>query len=363
MNLNDYYSTIVVGVGPAGIMAAKNAAANGRVLLVDQFKLPRKKSCGGMLNPYSQHFLKNKGFDIPADIICEPNWLNFRFFDWDRNIRKATTLRFVNVDRVSFDEWLLSLLPSNVEICDNTRFIHCTQSESHVNVTLQQADDLTQSPQTITCDYLIGCDGPRSSVRRSLDVTQLSLYKTVQEFIPCDSKLEPYFDCIYSRHIGADYGYGYIIPKTDYAIVGSVFFPRSKDCASLHKKALKTFDPYYHFASKSFHKEAWSAVQVRSAKDIVGGQGRVLLAGEAGGLMSPSSGEGISFALNSGELAGKAICSNSYNVLETYRAMLKPIKKNIQKRLLYFPVLNSNWGKWLGGSSPQFLVDKVAHKI
>ena len=53
--------TLVVGAGPAGIMAALAAAPAGDVLLVDSSALPRDKSCGGMLNEYAQEFLATFG--------------------------------------------------------------------------------------------------------------------------------------------------------------------------------------------------------------------------------------------------------------------------------------------------------------
>ena len=55
--LQHRYATTVVGAGPAGVMAALHAAERGPVLLVDGSSLPRDKSCGGMLNEYTQEFL------------------------------------------------------------------------------------------------------------------------------------------------------------------------------------------------------------------------------------------------------------------------------------------------------------------
>ena len=53
------YDLVVVGAGPAGIMAAREAAQAGlRTLLVESSSLPRRKSCGGMLNEYAQRFLE-----------------------------------------------------------------------------------------------------------------------------------------------------------------------------------------------------------------------------------------------------------------------------------------------------------------
>lgn len=390
MQLREHYNTIVVGTGPAGVMAATYASARGSVLLVDALALPRDKSCGGMLNEYAQDYLKAVA-QLPDELFCTPEWINFRFFDWDRNLRKGTTLRFANVSRRRFDDWLMGMLPGNVTVADQTRFVGCTQDAGGVTVRLQPASSPNASVTTVLCDYLIGCDGPRSGVRRALPVSQLALYKTLQEFVPCGADPEPYFDCIYSRKIGENYGYGYFIPKGEFGIIGSVFFPGSKGCTAAHEKAVDTFREYYGYGSTCVKREAWTAVQVKSVHDIVGGYGRVLLAGEAGGIMSPSSGEGISFAMNSGKLAGRAVAEAlgrqgtserrpfapvvvrdrqehlnrvaGSDALEAYREALTPIKRNISRRLRYFPVLNSNWGKWLGGSSPRFLVDAVAHRI
>ena len=55
---------------------------------------------------------------------------------------------------------------------------------------------------------------------------------------------------------------------------------------------------------RSVKREAAAALYVRTGEDTVPGVGRVLLAGEAGGFMSPTSGEGISYALETGFQAG-----------------------------------------------------------
>lgn len=380
MDMRKHYTAIVVGCGPAGIMAARSAAARGPVLLVDAMKLPRNKSCGGMLNEYAQAFIKDElKAKLPASIISDPAWIRFRFFDWDRNLRRPTTLTFENVERAGFDDWLMQFLPDNVTVCDNTRLIYCTQTRDTVAVQLRPADNAQSTVTAATCDYLIGADGPMTEVRKHIPVSQLKHYKTIQDYLPLKEGIEPYFDCLYARGIGKAYGYGYIIPKEDTAILGSVFFPGSKNVKALHEKALELFSSYYPYELEPRRREAWSAISVVTIDDIVGGYGRVLLAGEAGGIFSPSSGEGISFAMNSGKLAGEAVAQAHENApllstrefvacdqsdaLRLYRASLAPIKKNIARRLKLFPVINSDWGKWLGGNMPDKLVDRLAHVI
>ncbi len=426
------------GLSSRPISMANTSQTSNRVLLIDNNTLPRDKSCGGMLNEYAQEFLAQQFGAIPQDIFVQPNWINFRFFDWDRDIKKATSLRFANVDRQAFDSWLLKSLPENVDVLQNTRFVNLRLGISSIEVwaqpnTISKPKSNALADQSLeqiiyTCDYLVGADGPRSEVRRHLPVSQIGLYKTLQDFLPLkglesgkadslradsptlanveppsnqkpanaeppsssqlepsnaqppnSSQLEPYFDCIYARGIGDVYGYGYVIPKGDIAIVGSVFYPKTTDVLAAHKRAISLYSSYYPYNLEPLKRESWVAAQVKSKKDISTGYGRVLLVGEAGGLFSPSSGEGISFALNSGTLAGQAICEakefstnigrrkfstwEKSDALKIYEHLMEPTIKNIERRLHYFPVLNSDWGKDMAKFAPNFLVDKVAHRI
>ncbi len=379
MEAKRHYTTLVVGAGPAGAMCAAEAAAKGPVLLVDAFSLPRDKSCGGMLNEYAQDFLHERFGQLPASLLSDPQRIDFRFFDWDRGIRKATTLHFANADRKAFDDWLLHTLPDAVEVRAATRLVSLSRADGGVEAMLRAADDANAAPEHVTCDYLVGCDGPRSTVRRCLPVSQVALYRTLQDYLPLEKPLEPFFDCVYARGLGPRYGYGYVIPKGRLAIVGSVFYPGARRVHEVHRRALEMYRSFYPYRLQAQRREAWTAAQVKSKADIVCGHGRVLLAGEAGGLFSPSSGEGISFALNSGARAGKAIAAaregatvpgrrahaswDESDALRLYRAAMKPIVANIARRLRYFPVLDSDWGKDLARFAPDALVDFVAHRI
>lgn len=352
------YTTIVAGAGPAGVIAALHAAAVGPVLLVEAQRLPRDKSCGGMLNAYSQAFVSEFG-TIPESAVLEPKWVNFRYHDWDRNILKPTQLRFLNVDRRGFDDWLVSLLPDNVTVLGTTRVASFQQDADEVRVVLKSDG----GEQTVSCANLVGADGPRSSVRRQLGIGGVATYGTLQDFCKIEGDLEPYFDCIYMRDLGDSFGYSYVVPKGDLAIVGSVFYPGTKRPHEKHNRALSALRRKLPLG-ESVKREAWVALSVRKAKDVVPGLGRVLLAGEAGGFMSPSSGEGISYALNTGRLAGNAIAgAPGIGALSAYELATNHISNNIVRKLKWLPFMESRAGKYLAGFVPTPIVSYVTNGL
>jgi len=352
--LQSTYGTVVAGAGPAGVMAAYHAAEHGSVLLVDASTLPRDKSCGGMLNEYTQHFLADFG-ELPADMSLDPQWVNFRYHDWDRKILKPTELRFLNVDRRGFDDWLVSLLPDNVTVAGATGVVGFEQDDHEVRVTLMNGTTET----VVSCEYLVGADGPRSSVRRRLGVGTVATYVTLQDFCRVEGPIEPYFDCIYMRDIGDSFAYAYVVPKGDVAIIGSVFYPKTKRPNEKHDQVMDILRNRLPLGER-IKREAWVALSVRHPGDVVPGLGRVLLAGEAGGFMSPSSGEGISYALNTGRLAGVAIAqSTNGDALAAYQRSSNHISRNIARKLKWLPFMESRAGKYLAGFVPTPVVSRI----
>jgi flavin-dependent dehydrogenase len=156
------YDVIVVGGGPAGSTAARNAALAGlNVLLVDKAKFPRYKPCAGAIREAVTKTLdmdltgilhrKISGFSIfaPAGyrIDCIPE---------DRSHPGYTVMR---------DEFDLLLLRKAEEagavIKENSSVVKASQDTQ--SVTIQ-----TKENETITSKFLIGADGINSTVAKSL---------------------------------------------------------------------------------------------------------------------------------------------------------------------------------------------------
>jgi flavin-dependent dehydrogenase len=353
----DRYSFVVVGAGPAGVMAARAMAARGPVLLVDASALPRDKSCGGMLNHHARSFLSRIA-PVPAEMVLEPEHVNFRYVDWDRDLSKPTELEFANVDRRRFDDWLLSLLPSSVEVVGGCRMRALEQSDAGVLVTLQDGGD----PLQVTTDWLVGADGARSSVRRQLSPERPATYVTLQDRVRLEGSLPPYFDCIYMRDVGDCFAYAYVVPKGPEAIVGSVFYPHTRHPAAQHEQVLVELRTRLPQLGEALRREAGAALSVRSRRDVLQGQGRVLLAGEAAGFMSPSSGEGISYALNTGSLAGQALARGG-DALHEYTRATAAVCANIRHKLRWLPFMESRVGKYLAGFVPTAMVSRATLRL
>lgn len=359
MPISERYTTIVAGAGPAGVLAAYHAAVKGPVLLVEAMSLPRYKSCGGMLHHHTLRTLSEYG-QLPEELVLSPRTVRFRYHDWDRRVLKPTNLEFLNVDRARFDEWLTTLLPHNVEIVGNCSLRDVRQDSRGVTVTLRRDGKDIE----VSCENLIGADGGRSQVRRALGVASTSTYVTLQDFVKLEGPIEPYFDCIYMRDIGDEYAYSYVVPKGDVAIVGSVYYPRTKRPWEKQDMTLDILRSALPQLGTSVSREAAAALYLRGRADVVPGRGRVLLAGEAGGFMSPSSGEGISYAVNSGRLAGLAVAqSDSAQALAAYTALTTDIRANLFRKMRWLPVMESAIGKVVAGFVPTPIVSRVTQGL
>jgi flavin-dependent dehydrogenase len=156
-------------------------------------------------------------------------------------------------------------------------------------------------------DYLIGADGARSQVARAmgLSVNQRVLmgveaeYRGLGGVDPC--RLHVFVD----RALAPGY-IGWVVPGIGISQVGLAVSPGHRpDLPSFVAKLRSVFD--FHGAEVAEHRAG--AIPAGGVLRRIGGD-RVLLVGDAAGMVSPLTAGGIHNALRFGRLAGRAVADH-----------------------------------------------------
>lgn len=183
----------------------------------------------------------------------------------------------------------------------------------------------------------------------------------MQDTIEPTRKLPPHFDCLALPDTGDGLAYAYTAPKDKLALVGSVFYPGSTGVTEQHK-AVRAYLEDHGVSGRLVKRDGAFAVHVRSREDIALGAGCVMLVGEAAGLISPTSGEGISYALRSGSFCAKAI-ADSTDPLETYEQLAAPLIEEIVFKIRRLPLLETKWGRRFLGALPKSTLSRLTAKL
>jgi geranylgeranyl reductase family protein len=299
------HDVVVVGAGPGGSAAAHFLGQRGLdVLLLDRAAFPRDKTCGDGLTPRALRVLETmnlldevraRGYPIQAYEVVAPNG-------------RATTapikgpLQALVVPRLTLDNIILQrAIQSAARFEPNTNVSRLEPTATGARV--HTADD-----QIFDARIAIVATGAatgvltRSGILHKQPRAMLAArayYEDLADDLPETFQLR--FDGVPSP------GYGWIFPTaTRAANVGVGFFPRRGSGT-----AVQAFD---RFVAR---QSAMSAA--RQVGPVKGYPIRVdflqatttatntLLVGEAAGLVNPLTGEGIDYALESGQIAAEHV--------------------------------------------------------
>ena len=328
--INSEYDIIISGAGPAGATLARLLPRLlGRPLSIlllearhftkpgpgDTEQFVREKCCGGLLAPDAQAWLHKLGLDLPSTVFDPWQPATVWTMDLESGHERSYARPYINMNRLAFEEWLISLLPEDVDFQAGQRLRsfepgRSGAGEGGVTVSVDGA----QGRQLIRTKVLVGADGAFSLVRRQLGLSapESSLYLAVQD---CYAIPDADSGMLTTQHLAAfdqrltDF-YGWGIPKAEGYLLGLALPVRQRAdnlqrmenfAGAMRAKGLPL--------GQRLHRQGTHILRPR-LRDICLGRGPVFLLGEAAGWISPSSAEGFSYAFASAQALATALAAN-----------------------------------------------------
>jgi menaquinone-9 beta-reductase len=308
---------VVVGGGPSGSSAADRLMELGHdVLLIDQSGFPRDKPCGDGLTHAAVATLQRRGFgELLSDsqpiedvrvVLGDGRLLSGWYRPWPQPPSNARTVPRRALDSALFDR----------ARAQGARFL-----QARVDAPLMENGEvrgvaLTGGAGNVRARCVIAADGATSRIRREAGfpkeplgshIYALRLYASTEQSL--DPVFDVYVPLLYDGGLLA--GYGWVFPVAERrANVGVAYYepPLGRPRAKI-RRVLDSFLAYLEaqsserfgrFSERSEPIGAPIATQFSPERSQLG---RLVFAGEAARAADPLSGEGISFALESGEMA------------------------------------------------------------
>ena len=324
------FDVVVIGGGPSGTTAAEDLARNGhKVALVD--RAGRIKPCGGAIPPRLV-----SDFCIPEEQLVARITTARMVSPTQRSVDIPIENGYVGmVDREHFDEFLRFRAQSAGAKRFTGTFLKLERSNDHTIV--HYLDKASRKASSIVAKLVIGADGARSNVARA-EVPggdKIPYVIAYHEIIEAPNGLSSYdprrCDVIYDGDISPDF-YGWIFPHGHSASVGMGTGEGSVDLKHATAKLRKASGLE---ACRTIRKEG-APIPLKPMDRWDNGKD-VILAGDAAGVVAPSSGEGIYYAMVGGRVAATAasayLASGQVKHLRLARSLFMKEHKTVFKVL------------------------------
>ncbi len=291
-----YYDVAVIGAGPAGCSAALALARKMAVVLLEKDSLPRYKPCGGgVLNRAFK--LLPPGLEKAVERSFSSVRLNFLGTNLNFVITHPEPIVHMTM-RADLDG-LLAREAGNAgaDIVESCPAKQVTVRDRFVEISTDQG--------IFRARFVVAADGVHSATAKAggwpelpalAPALEYEVYLSEEDFVRF-GKI-PRFDF---NSIKA--GYAWVFPKRDHLSVGILSTRRVN--TDLHAK-LEDYMKQIGITRVQKIERHGSLIPIAPRQGALA-RGRILLVGDAAGLVDPVTAEGISHAVRSGQLAATAL--------------------------------------------------------
>ncbi len=318
MHPSSCYDVAIVGGGPAGASAAWALARKGvRVVVIEKATVPRYKTCGGGVVRRAARLLPLDLRDS-ADLMCHRVELNFLDSDLHFEVNRTEPVVTMTM-RSQLDARLLAEAAKvGAEILSP-----CT---AKAVVDRPDGLEMTTTRGVVVGGFIIGCDGAGSRVARMAGWNErLSMMPACEWEVYVDDDVLERFQRAPRFDFGVvAAGYAWVFPKQDHLSIG---------VASIHpgsfrgQRILEDYMARVGVGNVQRIERHGYVIPARPRKHVA--RGRFLLAGDAAGLIDPVTGEGITFAIRSGQLAAEALLEMGFDSERVGEAYEQKIAREI----------------------------------
>ncbi len=318
--MSDAYDALVIGGGPGGAATAFHLARGGaRVLLCEKQSYPREKVCGDGLTPRAVAQLDAMG-------------LRDEYRSWSRSAGlkvhggghvvelpwpELTGLPSFGLarPRTDFDELLARTAErAGAKLWAGTEVVGPLVEHGLVRGAVVRREG--EDPVDVRAEVVVAADGASSRFAQALGLSrdeQRPIGVAMRQYYRTERDTDPWIDSYLELRRGDDLlpGYGWVFPLADGTVnVGVGLLNTSAHFGNLNYKQLlrdwvPTVGPEWGFTADDAVAKPRSAPLPMGASRHPPLHRGVLFVGDAAGLVNPFNGEGIDYAMESGQLAAE----------------------------------------------------------